>query len=102
MASVADIPYCITNDGTIFDGYPDDPSPETNLRELPIFKEHPQERHFFKFPFSAFEEQLALHRGQRAAQRHAGRPNEETEEAQYDCFVCGKQHTVVVEKEPDY
>jgi hypothetical protein len=98
MASVADIPYVITNDGTIYSGMPDDPEPETSLQDLPIYKEHPGEHHFFKFPYSDFLEQLGLGRRQVAGRPDWALPVKETEEAQYDCFVCGKQHAVVFEK----
>lgn len=64
MASVADIPYVITNNGTIWGGMPDDYEPETSLNRLPIFKQHPDERHFARFPYSAFERQLELNRCQ--------------------------------------
>lgn len=68
--------YLIDGGGTIWDGFPDDAQPFCRIKDLPIWKEHPQLESYRKIPLSCFFEQLDL-------------IHEPAGSSEYTCFVCG-------------
>ncbi len=68
--------YLIDGQGVVWEGMPDDPEPCCHLKDLPVYKEHPEKQHYHRFPLSVLRQQLGL----------LHQPKK------YTCFVCGEEH----------